>query len=110
MYIYLITNLINNKKYVGLTSDKNPINMWNSHRYNSVTPKTVIQKVLNKYGFDNFKFEVIDESANTIDELNDLEKFYISLYDTYRGEGYNCTSGGESHNTAGGFKWEYANV
>lgn len=96
MYIYSITNLINNKKYIGQTIQKNT-QRWAEHqsscRSNSIY---IIHCAIRKYGVENFQFEIIDESASDIDELNDLEEFYISYYDTFKGQGYNCTSGGDN--------------
>lgn len=96
MYIYLITNLINNKKYVGQTI-KNPSVRWRQHNNESKVPKYVIHFAMRKHSIDNFQFEVIDESAFNLDELNDLEEFYVSFYDTFKGHGYNSTSGGEHY-------------
>jgi len=93
MYIYLITNSVNNKKYIGQTV-RDYKKRWKSHIYSSKNPKYTIHMAMRKYGISQFHFEVIDESASDLDELNDLEEFYISFYDTYKGDGYNCTSGG----------------
>jgi group I intron endonuclease len=78
MYIYKITNAINNKVYIGQTIQKNPKMRWydhcaktrhgkNNHLYNS----------MRLYGIDNFVWEVID-SANNIDDLNDKEKYWLN--------------------------------
>jgi len=97
MYIYCITNLVNNKKYVGQTIKDNPNNRWKEHinvaKRNSPYH---IHKAIIMYGVKNFQFEVIDGSASNIDELNDLEEFYIGFYDTFKGVGYNSTSGGDN--------------
>jgi len=95
MYIYCITNLVNNKKYVGQTIN-DPEDRWKQHVNYSRRSKFAIHNAFTKYGIDSFNFEVIDESANNIDELNDLEEFYISFYDTFYGHGYNMTSGGDN--------------
>lgn len=92
MVIYLITNQINGKQYIGQTV-RDPELRWNEH--NKYKINTTISNALKKYGIENFHFEVIDESASDIDELNDLEEFYISFYNTFKGRGYNMTSGGE---------------
>jgi len=98
MCIYLITNLINDKKYVGQTIYKNPNQRWSKHKYDTKRDSFCsIHMAMRKYRIENFKFEVIDESANNIDELNDLEEFYISFYDTFKGHGYNSTSGGDGY-------------
>ena len=53
---------------------------------------------MNKYGVDNFSFQVIDEENNS-DKLCELEKYYIEKYRTYVGfddcNGYNATLGGD---------------
>jgi len=96
MYIYCITNLVNDKKYVGQTI-RDPDVRWYEHKYNANNDCVYyIHRSMRKYGSTNFQFEVIDESTNNIDELNDLEEFYISFYDTFKGHGYNLTSGGDS--------------
>ena len=96
MYIYTITNMINGKKYVGQTI-QSLASRWNNHKQDTKCPNFVIHIAMDKYGIENFKFEAIDESATNIDELNDLEEFYILFYNTFRGNGYNMTSGGEGY-------------
>ena len=96
MVIYLITNSVNGKKYVGQTVNE-PTIRWGQHVNNSGRGSSIyIHRAMRKYGIENFCFEVIDESADNNNELNDLEEFYVSLYDTFKGVGYNCTSGGDS--------------
>jgi len=49
-----------------------------------------------KYGEGNFEFEVIDH-ADTIDELNQREAYWIAYYkSTDRSKGYNLDSGGKN--------------
>lgn len=91
-YIYKITNLINQKVYIGQT--KNPVRRWYSHRTVSRNkPKYVINLAMNKYGVDNFSFEVI---ASCLDQeaVNESEKLIIMQYDS-RNKGYNVQSGGK---------------
>lgn len=57
---------------------------------------------LNKYGYENFKFEEID-CANTQEELDEKERYWIKYYDSNnKNKGYNLDSGGQS----GGVKSE----
>ncbi len=59
-YIYKITNIINEKIYIGQA--KNPAKRWHNHLYSarsSKPVKLVIHIAMAKYGIDNFKFEVI---------------------------------------------------
>lgn len=97
LHIYCITNLINNKKYVGQTTESDPLTRWKGHIKEVKRSNYSIHMAMRKYGIEKFHFEVIDESANNIDELNDLESFYVSFYDTFKGHGYNMTSGGEGY-------------
>jgi len=89
--VYLITNLINNKKYVGVT--KNTIETrFKQHIKASTNSLNVIDRVIKRYGKENFKIELIEKFPN-ITEKNLLlkETFYIDKYNTLvdNGCGYN---------------------
>jgi len=92
--IYLITNLINNKKYVGQTIQKPEIRFnyhlnYASKDYN--ISNMPLSRAINKYGKNNFKFEILEECL--IDDLNERESYYIKKYDSFY-SGYNATLGG----------------
>ena len=59
-------------------------------------------RALNKYGTENFSFEVIDSTTDS-DLLCELEKQYIQKYRSYihfeDSNGYNCTLGGDGRAT-----------
>lgn len=88
--IYLITNLINGKQYVGqttLTINKR----FNQHCYNINNKKCFympIVRAIKKYGKENFKIEEI-AVAYTQKQLNFSEGFFISLNNTLSPNGYN---------------------
>ena len=97
--IYKITNIINNKIYIGKTTvsinkrldvhRKNAKKRINRHLYDS----------MNKYGEDAFVIELID-SAETNELANEKEIFYINEYNSNnRDVGYNMTKGGDGGNT-----------
>lgn len=92
MYIYLITNLINNKKYVGITN--NYKKRWANHKCCN-DPSMVIAKAIKKYGINNFKFEII-ESNVPIEQIDEKEQYYIQFYSSHisTGKGYNVSLGG----------------
>lgn len=88
--IYCITNLINQKKYIGFTSQE-PSSRWNRHINGS---GITISKAIQKYGKDNFKFEVILQGLNRDDVLS-METYFIETMNTLSPNGYNLTTGGE---------------
>ena len=92
MYVYLITNLVNNKKYVGITNDYKK--RWENHKCCN-DPTMAIAKAIKKYGKENFKFEVI-ESNISLDEIDEKEIYYINKFETHvsLGKGYNISKGG----------------
>lgn len=95
-YIYIIENLINNKKYVGQT--KNPEYRWKRHIHDDIhIPSLIIGRAFIKYGIENFDFKIIEECQD--DEMSDREKFWIKQLRTYIKDpechGYNMTPGGE---------------
>lgn len=93
-YIYMIENRINKKKYIGQTNDAKTrkIRHWCNLRNNQHI-NNHLQNSWNKYGKKNFRFKIIEENI-PLDELDDRERYWIKYYDTYEGEGYNFTSGG----------------
>lgn len=63
----------------------------NGHNYKG---STHFYNAIQKYGWENFKGEIL-ENVNTVEEANEKEKYYISLYNsTNQDIGYNITSGG----------------
>lgn len=94
-YIYKIENIINNKKYIGLTN--NPARRKRRHFYDlekGIHDNPHLQKAYNKYGKDNFIFEVLAEFDCSLEEIKEHEKEFIKKYDTYL-NGYNCNPGGD---------------
>ena len=73
MYLYQITNLINNKVYIGQTN--NITKRWSNHKCCN-SPDMVIAKAIKKYGIENFKFEVLYRNVQ-IEEIDEL--FYVFL-------------------------------
>jgi group I intron endonuclease len=91
--IYLITNLINNKKYIGQTinSIEKRFSEHCSRAKNKKYSNTAIIHAINKYGKENFTIEQID-IAYSQKELNILEGVYISWFKSLAPYGYNLTN------------------
>jgi len=92
MIIYKITNTINNKIYIGQTT-KTLNERILYHLYDCKTEKLPLYNAINKYGWNNFKVEVID-NANTQEELNKKEIHWIKELNSLCPNGYNLTTGG----------------
>lgn len=93
MKIYLIENLINNKKYVGQTV-KSIEDRFRGHVLSTNSNSNLhLHKAMRKYGIENFSIREIDE-ASSYEELLLREQYWIDLLDTFN-TGYNQTLGGE---------------
>lgn len=94
MIIYMIKNTVNGKIYIGQTVQF--LNQrWSKHI--NAKKNTYLAFALDKYGRDKFTIEQID-TAQTLDELNQKEQYWISFYNsTDREIGYNIKAGGENH-------------
>jgi len=91
--VYKITNLINNKVYIGQTKGTLAVR-WRKHCSPARNrPIPLISKSILKYGKDNFKIEEIDKS-DTINELNNKEKYWILELQSMVPTGYNLKEGG----------------
>jgi len=93
MIVYKVTNLNDNKMYIGKT--KSNLKVRRAGHYQSVKSgsETNFHRAIRKYGRESFKWEVIGE-YNTKEEMDNAEIKYISEYGTFK-NGYNMTEGGD---------------
>jgi group I intron endonuclease len=93
--IYLVTNLVNGKKYIGQTR-RGIERRWVDHCSAArTTPGYMLHRAIRKYGCEKFSVEKISVAKNQ-DELNRAEIAAIAQYDTTGKNGYNLTSGGQA--------------
>ena len=94
-YIYIIKNNINNKVYIGQTRMSVEARFKKHLSLQDSNKNMLIYKAIKKYGKSNFYVEIIEETL--VDNLNDLEEFYIKKYDSFN-NGYNLCRGGNQPN------------
>lgn len=95
-YIYKITNIVNNKIYIGQTI-RDIQSRWNQHinnAYNENDKNNHFHNAILKYGENSFSIVIIEECPDEV--LNEREKYWINYYDSYN-NGYNSTLGGEGY-------------
>lgn len=96
-YVYLITNNINGKTYIGqhtFNVDKIDDGYLGSGK--------LIRRAIIKYGKSNFSKSILYINYNcTIDEISEVEKYYIHLAKLSGKAEYNITNGGESWGSIG---------
>lgn len=91
--VYLRTNTVNEKQYVGQTSDFTRRN-WDWNTLSNHYANIFLAQERNEYGLENFKTEILAE-VETQEEAWELEKKFIKELNTKYPNGYNLTDGGE---------------
>lgn len=90
--VYMHTNKINNKKYIGITEQK-PEDRWKNGK--GYKPTSHFRHAIEKYGWDNFEHEILFDNLTT-EEAALKERELIAQYKTTNREyGYNNSNGGE---------------
>lgn len=100
MLIYKITNLINNKCYIGQTI-KTAEQRWKEHQSHAFglhpnDQNKTLYKAIRKYGLENFTFEVLQDNIETFEQLDKAEIYWIDYYNSFV-KGYNETFGGQQY-------------
>lgn len=111
MQVYKIKNIVNNKIYIGITSQKGGFNkrycakgtgiervfnFYNNCKRRGERYNKHLLASIEKYGLESFKVWEEFDRADTYEELMEKEKYYISKYKSNDSRyGYNSTEGGE---------------
>lgn len=96
--IYKIENKINKKIYIGQTinfKQRKNYHKEEAFREKSKAYNRPLYKDIREFGIENFEITIID-TADTLEELNEKEKFWINKFDCYQrnNKGYNQIKGG----------------
>lgn len=82
MYIYKITNKLNNKIYIGQVYNKTIYDRFERHiKEASPHSKSYVGRAIAKYGKENFICELLD-TASSLQELNQKEIYWIAYYNS----------------------------
>lgn len=100
MFIYRLTNQINNKVYIGLTKKKPKYRLAEHVKSAEKGSGWFIHAAIRKYGIENFSFEVIYQIiTQDKKDLIDAEIYFIKEHNCCildgREKGYNMTRGGQ---------------
>jgi len=99
--IYKITNTINNKIYIGYTTQ--PIEKrWAQHVNNSRYTNTHFSNAIKKYGPSAFRIECLYQSLDKEHTHCVMEPYFIKEYNSYNSTHYNSTAGGDGGPTLPG--------
>jgi group I intron endonuclease len=93
--IYLWTNLINGKKYVGKSENIQKRKRSYKDEIKKDSSRYII-KAMKKHGLENFKFEILEKIENDINIL-EKEQLWMDHYDTMdKNKGYNVLKAEET--------------
>ena len=85
--IYITTNLLNGKVYIGRDCNK-----WNGYLGGGVYFRNTVKK----YGKENFRRVILEDNIEDNDLINAREKYWIAFFNsTDKAIGYNITKGGD---------------
>jgi group I intron endonuclease len=95
--IYMLTNKINGKRYIGFTTDLQKRLASHKYRAEKESHNYILINAINKHGWDNFECSVLEEHPDAEYAKRVLEPKYIKEMNTFfeNKKGYNMTHGGE---------------
>ncbi len=109
--IYIIRNTVNDKCYVGQSTDY--LYRFRKHceeaRRGSYKDryKSYLYNAMNDIGIDKFYVELLESQ---IENYNEMERYYIKELNTLRPNGYNLTDGGEGYPNLSGIEHHDATI
>lgn len=100
--IYLWTNLVNGKKYVGQTTCFH--RRMKTYRY--TYPNAYMEHAVKKHGVDNFDITILERDV-PLDKLDEREQYWLDYYQSYDADkGYNiCKVAGTTEGVTHTEEW-----
>lgn len=95
--IYILKNKINNKVYIGQTTQGSKVRFKQHLKLLKSNQTQLIHKAIKKYGKENFYYEVLYENIDNYEQLNKLEEECILKYNSLTSNGYNMCPGGQKY-------------
>ena len=93
MYIYIGTNTVNSKQYVGQSINDPHKDRIKAHKLANGKTR-LFHRAIRKYGFENFTWKVIHYPGASQEALNAIEQWQIAKRNTLSPDRYNLTTGG----------------
>lgn len=90
--IYIITNDINKKVYIGQSVNAHTRFLQHLSEAKLQSNQMLIHKAINKYGAEHFSYSILESQIENYDER---ECYWIKYYNSIQPNGYNICIGGE---------------
>lgn len=105
--IYIIKNKINNKVYIGQTTQGSRVRFKQHLKLLKSNQTQLIHKAIKRYGKENFYCEVLYENIDNYEQLNKLEEECILIYNSLTPNGYSTRKIGDLFNVS---SWSISKV
>ena len=102
--IYKIVNDFNDKIYIGKAKN-GAEKRWRQHIKQDLYNNQYIHRSMRLYGIEHFHYEIIESGIETVEELNEKEKYYIKYFNSKVPNGYNERDGGDGGDSSYLLKW-----
>jgi group I intron endonuclease len=96
MFIYAITNDVNDKSYIGLHAGHRLADRWQNHlKQVRAGSRLAIHHAMRKYGIERFHIAAIWSGHIDSAVLALAERYFIKCFQSKSPKGYNLTDGGD---------------
>jgi len=97
--VYQITNIVNNKIYVGITKERYLSHRFWAHANKKPVAGSYLHSCIKKYGINNFQIKLLYEFPTALEaklkEVELISTLHLNKHKYPKGNGMNLTDGGE---------------